>query len=240
MTDQATQITDRQFHDEIIELCKGTHWTQGELKTFCWVAVTEESPAPEGSITKVDRGRWDSEKGEYVGSLVWRKAQWCLVGMVFKVGGLYTNNPEFATEDDFEKQFVDDEKFALQADTSEHSEAVVARKLFDPDDDSVQVVRILKQLYDQLPEDFKTKFDNDDVNPVMTGSHWDPGSGHYDEIFLEGDQARFLVAIKDVERWNDYGRNGVGDGLKHRTRDEVIALIAAARDSLPEEAPLEG
>lgn len=86
MSTDVQQLTDEQFHQEIIDLCLGTHWTQGTLNHECLIEITPEVQVPEGAEVMhrlVNYG--EQRKPHYI------KFKYCLMGMVLKVGDIDGN-----------------------------------------------------------------------------------------------------------------------------------------------------
>lgn len=201
-------ITDREFHQEIIDLCTNTHWTQGNIVSHCWVPEYEKAP-PEGAkvIETTENNTEDGDEGPlYVRVKKWRKATYCIVGMVFKIANLYT--PEQPEPDDV---FCDELLM---------SEVKVADRYAD---DRYQVKRIIEQLYAQLPAEFVTA-----IMPDMDKNFEQPD---HPAQSLHGESLDFYTKTIILEVWNDSNLSR-GD-YTQRTKEEVIDLVTRARDELP-------
>lgn len=150
----ATRLTDREFHQEILDLVNGTHWTKGYLATHCWVPIPPDKKLPEDAevlpmVFSLKTGKIVTSrprKGLYEERLVYQKAQWCLVGMVLKVADLGMYEGQIETD--------------------------------------AQVIRIIEQLYNQLPKEFRNGLGSDDYYEDIEWWNDRPGRTKQDIIDL--------------------------------------------------------
>lgn len=216
MATDATVITDREFHDEIIALCTNTHWTQGNITSHCWVADFDQ-PIPEGAHViestvnnpDPDAGYGDPHKPPFIKAKKWKKATYCLIGMVLKLANLYA-----PTQPDPYDAYADEHLL---------DEAKVAERYAD---DRYQVKRIIEQLYAQLPVEFVAAAIQDLENSFNQLDH--PAQR------LGGESLDFYTKTIVLEIWND--SNPTRGERIQRTKEEVIDLVTRARDELPEAA----
>jgi hypothetical protein len=93
------QMTDAEFCDQVIALIDGTHWAQGTLNDFCWVAADHVPEVMTDDYKNLYEYR-ESEGGGVLSYVDWKpsddakpvacmqKARYCLVGMVLSVASL--------------------------------------------------------------------------------------------------------------------------------------------------------
>lgn len=197
-TSTKTRLKDSEFHEEILQLIRGTHWTKGTLDDVCWIPLPEgmsleEAKAKYGALeTKlveiapmVDEqpvihetidAPW-VDKDAYKPQRCGMKHKMCLIGMVLKVADL-----------EFQESYIEGRD---------------------------QESRIVQQLYAQLPENVRARYDRE-AKEALSDAHLVTSMSR--EEYEELTRLRYMIG--GIEGWNDDAAT---------TKQDVINLVVRAK-----------